>query len=482
MVKGNSDKAKFIDSLIPEPLKPYLKDGRYMCVGGTLFQASAKKSGNGYELDFIEISKDYLKETQDSNYPKDVYYSYSYDSDTPMPCNIRGQFEFVANGTLWNAYNYPPHDYIDVVGEDELAIKCKNTMQLFEHIYRDDLTLGLDYATVEFMNPEQKLPVQVLFSKDNKTAKSTILNQRKWMYGSNGTVIDSATFEDKFNSPVIGKNFVGIDEGKLKNEDSMEKIKMRVTSATIQFRAMRKSAKEVPNFSKWFLATNKENFAKLDEEDSRFWIIQCYKLDSAYDPKFEDKLKAEVPYWIGFLKRRWENRFDESVTGKFKMNNPKSKDRLWFLEKQYTTNTLARVKRFSKSKACKELVGEIIEWFQHYNNGVSTAEYKVEIKTAYATAKILRTFLTDLDNRISAVDIKRILENEVGLSVCMDDGGIIENKTFPYYFIEQVAPAVPTDRKRNVFKLEYEKLVKFFDGEDFSTDILVDAEQQTIKH
>lgn len=487
MAKGNSEKKEFLDNLIPPPLFDYLKNKRYMSIGHVIHQATAKPYGDGYMLDFIKVPKEFLKEINkvpkkgDGGFVQDIYVNYNYDTDLPMPWNLQEDFQFVVKGTIWNSYNYPPNKHKEVSTEDELRKRCPATLQLFEHIYRDDLMLGLDYATVEFMNPTQKLPAQILFSVENKTAKSTILNQRKFLYGSNGEVIDSTTFDDKFNEIIVGKNFIGIDEGKLKDEMAMEKIKMRITSPTIPYRAMRESARNVPNFGKWFIATNKENFGNISDEDSRFWMIQCYKLDVEYDPKFDSKLMAEVPYWIGFLKYRWEHRLDAEVAGLMKMESPKSKDRLWFSEDHYTTDILRKVKRFNKSPRCKEFLDELIDWFQNYNNKME-ANNLPTIKFVEGTASLFRDNLPRLNKLISATDIKRMLEIELGFNVEMKDGVILQLTFVNRFYEDQFSSKAHTDRKRNVFKIYYSDIVKIRDGEDINDLEKKEPEQIEINH
>jgi len=501
MAKGNSGKQEFIDFLIPEPLESFLKDKRYMSIGHVIHQATAEPYGDGYMLDFIEVQKEFLKDIKrkpgkkgangvvgratDQGYVSDIYKNYNYDKALPIPWNLRENFPFVIKGTIWNSYNYPPNSYKLVKSDAELKKKCPATLQLFNHIYRGSLMLGLDYATVEFMFPTQKLPVQVLFSKENKTAKSTILNQRKWMYGSNGSIIGSATFDDKFNEPISGKNFIGIDEGKLKDEGAMEKIKMLVTSPTMQLRAMRQASKEVPNFSKWFIATNKEKFAMIHPEDSRFWMIQCYPLSGDYDSKFESRLKAEIPHWIGFLKYRWDNRMSKEVSGMMKMETPESLDRLWFDEMSYTTDILKRLKRFNKTKHCKEILTVLVDWFEDRKR-VLDANGLGDINEIEATATDIKDKFFLTNRNIAAHDIKRILEDELGLAVDMKDGKVY-NKFYDDYLkhVDIIDTKVHRPRKRNVFKLRYNDLGQWLDGVEVNTDGEIapeDGKQTEIKH
>ena len=68
-----------------------------------------------------------------------------------------------------------------------------------------------------------------------------------------------------------------------------------------------------------------EIFAILDAEDSRFWVMRIPKLQSGYDPDFKQKLRDEIPFFIGFLKHRWGVRGSSSERGLVKMATPNNK-------------------------------------------------------------------------------------------------------------------------------------------------------------
>lgn len=436
-----SAKRKLIDKHIPQSLLKHLKDGKFISVGSVIYKVTVKPDisrrmdfgEKHYYVDFIELPKETVKDmTGNSRYPVDLYQNFNCDYEYPVPCNIQEDYEFVIDSVMWNSYQYPPRSYKEIKDEADLESKCPTTLKLYRHIYSDKLDLGLDLATVEFMNPTQPLPVQVLYSRENNTGKSTILYHRAMLYGRNSAIVDSGTFDDQFNAPVVGKNFIGIDEGKLKEDASLEKLKAMVTNPTIQYRAMRKASITVPNFGKWAIATNKFNWAKLDSKDSRFWVNKVPVIEGGYDKDFEVKLYREVEHWIGFLKKRWELRGQDDVTGLFRMRYPKKESRLWFAEDVYTTHALLETKINSRSINAKTFLDEIIEWFQNYNDGKPEVD---QIKKMYVTTKSLRDNLHKLPPAITTPIIKNILEHDLEIQVEMNTTGMAHaNKRYTDYF------------------------------------------------
>lgn len=466
-------KEKLIDSLLNETpyLKKFLKDGRYMSIGANIYKATAQLStirGEGgvrkYFIHFVEVGKDFVKDIRGAEFVKEIYKKYNYDYEYPVPCNLRDKFEFVVDGVIWNSYKCPVYIEKEPIDENDLEQKCPKTLQLFRHIYQENFQLALDYMVVEFMYPTHPLPVQVLYSRENNTGKSTVLFHRREVYGKNAIVIDSGTFEDKFNAPISFKNFIGIDEGKLRGENSMEKIKSLVTSPTIQYRAMRKAAIEIPNFSKWAIATNKDNFAKLDLEDSRFWVIKVPLLKTEYEPDFMYQLKKEIPYWIGFLKKRWENRFKGE--GIFRMRTPRPLSRLWFLEDQYSTDELAKMKRASRSIASKNFLEDILEWFDKYNE----ANYDRKKYTILANVKQLKDQFYKYDNKINTTVLQNILERDLVLKIKINSKGKPLNCYYENVF--DTTPIHTKIRRRNVYELNYFDLIYMRDGIDVRKETL----------
>ena len=473
-------KDDIILKLIPEKLKPYLYDGLYMSIGDIIYKATAKTNGEKrqdgsriYYLDFIEVTKDLTNKVKSSKSVLDIYRKFNCDYEYPVPCNLPSEYEFVIDGIIWNTYNYPHFNPTDRIKDDlDLEEFCPNTLQLFRHIYGDQIQMGIDYMVVEFMFPAHPLPMQVLYSRENNTGKTTLIEFKKEVYGKNATIITSDVFEDKFNSPIANKNYVGIDEGKMKDERSMEKIKNLITSSMIQHRAMRKSAEEKPNFAKWAIATNKDNFAKLDMEDSRFWVLKIPKISSGYDPHFKELLKKEIPDWIGFLCRRWINRFNGK--GMFKMETPEPLSRLWLEEKQYSTLELAKIKRSSLSLNAKDILEGIKDWFEKKNNNLEKNDTGVVY--FYATATDIKENLFRQDHKLSPSIIKYVLEVDLRIQVEKNEVGRVKKIAYVDY-LGEINGYYQTVRRTNVYLIEYRKILDIMFGEG-NYDLPEDAERK----
>jgi len=479
------DKEGLINKYLPSDLASYLKNGRYMSIGHIIYKATVKLSSmrndnntkRDYYVDFIEVPKEFVKDvTGQSDFVKDIYQHYNYDYEYPIPCNMKSQYDFVIDGLIWNSYMCPVQVGKPVKNDLDLEKKCPTTLKLFRHIYGDSLMMAIDYMTVEFMNPVQPLPVQVLFSRENNTGKTTVLSHRRLIYGRNATIIDSGTFDEKFNAPVVGKNFVGIDEGKLKEEASVEKLKAMVTNPTVQFRAMRKSAVEVPNFGKWAIATNKFNWAKLDKEDSRFWVIKVPVIEDQYDPTFERKLEAEIPHWIGFLEQRWKIREDRSQPESLmKMRFWKKLSRLWLLEKEYSTSALEDTKRASRSLDAKSFLDEIIEWFEKRNQSLGEPD---KIRQMYTIPKLLRDNLHMLHQRITTPVIKNILEHDLSIKPEMNKAQTgLANFRFTNFFDDHRSKI----QRTGVYLLNYDDLVFMRDGIKVSEAETIEEDEDSMK-
>lgn len=443
----------------------------------TMYKATVKvKAGitRDYTLDFQVIGKDNLKDVVGKDAVSTILKEYNYDYDEPIPCNLRDKFEFVVDGVVWNTYKYPVWEPEKVESESEFLEKCKYTASMFKHVYGEQMDLAMDYLTVEFMNPIQPLPIQILYSSENETGKTTILNHRNWIYGKNSVIIDSATFDDKFNGLVVGKNVVGIDEGKLKDAAAMEKIKMRVTAKTIPFRAMRKTAVEIVNFGKYFLTTNRADFAKIEDEDRRFWVIHVPSITKEnFDANFEDKIKSEIPYLIGFIKYRWENRFKTDLPNDLsKMKTPKKVNRLWFHKDQYTTKILEKIVIDSRTFAAKTFLDTIIEWFDKLNSIAQHSTDADKVWEIHANVMQLKNNLFSKDYDIKTTTLRNVLERELGIKVVMNDSGIAtKNQNYKNYievFNGEVEGHVSEIYRRNVYCLKYAELVKLRDGNDYN--------------
>lgn len=233
-------------------------------------------------------------------------------------CNIPENNPDLYRAEIDGCYNlYAPLKHTPKAGSVE------TTMQMLNHVFGDQITLGLDWLTILHRFPTQKLPAIIFANKEQGTGKSTPLYWLHMVYGENATIIGNEDFSDQFNSHWVSKILVGIEEGLVEKKMVKERIKAMITEPTIRMRAMNKNKSEIDNNTHFIMTTNNEdNFMQLDKNERRFWVRHVPKINKElYDPLLLEKLEAEIPAYLDFIGKR------EIVT-------PKTTD-LWFHYSQF---------------------------------------------------------------------------------------------------------------------------------------------------
>jgi hypothetical protein len=212
----------------------------------------------------------------------------------------------------------------------------KATLVFLNHVFGEQLNLGLDYLKVLLMYPMQILPILCLVSTERNTGKTTFLNFLKAIYGDNMTINSNEDFRSNFNAEWAHKLIIGVDETFLDRKEDSERIKSLSTSKYYKIEAKGQDRQEIEFFGKFVLCSNNEdNFILIDAGEIRYWIRRLPLLQ--HDNKnLLDDLKQEIPCFINYLLER-----------PFTTN---SVTRMWFLPEQLITPALKRVKRYNRNK------------------------------------------------------------------------------------------------------------------------------------
>lgn len=228
----------------------------------------------------------------------------------------------------------------------------ENTLIFFNHIFGNQVELGLDYFKLLYEKPSQALPVLCLVSKERSTGKSSFLKYLKEVFGHNMTYLDSHSLSSNFNLDWGNKLLLGMDEAFLQKEEITEKIKYLSTSNKNKIEAKGRERFEVDFFGKFVMCSNKEDsFIKIDSDEIRFWVIKVPKIKTE-DVQFLEKLVNEIPAFLEFIQKR-----------KFASER---KTRMWFTPQQIYTPALKRLVSNNKNSVEKEiahLLFSIIEKF-----------------------------------------------------------------------------------------------------------------------
>lgn len=192
---------------------------------------------------------------------------------------------------------------------------CEATIEFIKHVFGedeitvDDFTikryeLALDYLTILYKHPQQILPILCLVSKERQTGKTTFLKWLKLIFTENLAIVSNQDFENNFNSHWATKLIIGCDETKIEKHIVMEKIKGLSTASSIMKEGKGVDQVSMDFFGKFILLSNNEdNFASIDAEEIRFWIIKVPVIKGR-NVNLLDDLLDEIPAFLHFLSQR----------------------------------------------------------------------------------------------------------------------------------------------------------------------------------
>jgi len=261
-----------------------------------------------------------------------------FEGFTNLPSHTNYQAS-VANH--WNLYYNVAHNPIKGSWEHiEILLK---------HLFQEQYSMILDYITILYRYPKEKLPVVCLVSKQQATGKSTFVYLMKMIFKQNMALISNQDLVGDFNSHWTSKLIVASEETMLEKKDAYEKIKNLSTAKNITRNEKNKSQKEIPCMVHFIFCSNHEDdFIKINDTDSRLWIrkVQTIKQDIK---GFDELLENETPAFVDFIQNR-------------EIEYKKNK-RLWFLPKDFQTDAFRNIVKHSEPGIIKDLRIKIEDHF-----------------------------------------------------------------------------------------------------------------------
>jgi len=310
-----------------------------------------------------------------------------YDAFCNVPCNTES-FEKTPFG-CFNVY-YPLTHVIEEGGWPTINACLKHLFG--ERMLPSGYTsydLILDYYTILYRHPTQALPIVVLFSEARNTGKSTGMWLAEDCFLANYTEITGDILEDHLNDDWATKLVIGIDEGIIEKNKTLQKLKSLSTAHKIKLRGMYAGRKPVPFFGKFWITTNDKNFVKVDKEETRFFINEVPKLTSI-DPDIRQKMQAEVPAFLHFVSTRAVKH--------------KKVSRHWFAPEDLATDIGREIKEHSRGWFEKELITIMTGKFFHYMH-----------HTLYFTHEEVESFFDKKPTRFRSDDIRYQLKEKFGM-------------------------------------------------------------------
>lgn len=219
-----------------------------------------------------------------------------------------------------------------------------------KHTFQEHFDLILDYFSILYRYPRQKLPIILLVSSERGTGKTSFLKLCKKIFGENCTYNDNNTFKSTFNSDWVNSLLVVNDEAALALEEISEKLKNMSTGAEIKMEAKGRDKTPREFFAKFILCSNNElKPIIIGEGETRYWVrkVQPFK---NWINEISDKMTQEIPAFLYHLMNR--------------KISTKNESRMWFDPKLLYTDALAKIIRYSKPRLELEIaiiVNEIIE-------------------------------------------------------------------------------------------------------------------------
>lgn len=291
----------------------------YLRIGTTYYKLSEKPMGGGEKTSvLLKWSRQAIVNDKSRKYADKVP---KYDGFCTIPSHLNFQQTVAGYYNTYHELPFPPDERTEIKDS-----QIKHSLTFMEHIFEDQLELGLDYLKILFENPLQVHPILCLVSNERSTGKSTLLKWLKLIFGFNMTYIKGDTFGSQFNSDWADKLLVAIDEVFFDKREITERLKFLATTNRDKMEAKGMDRVEILFFVKFILCSNNvDNFIQIDQNETRFWVRRIRPLKSE-DPDILNKLKKEIPAFLRYL-----------------LNRPYSthrKTRMWFTPEQIRTKAL----------------------------------------------------------------------------------------------------------------------------------------------
>ena len=315
----------------------------YLRVGTTYYKTIEKPLISG---DKISILVRWNRETIVSDHGKTYVSSVpKFDGFCCIPEHL--EYRQIVQG-FYNIYNEIP--FSPSTDHENLKNAIPFSLNFVEHIFGDQLEMGLDYLKILLQYPTQILPILCLVSKERATGKTTFIKWLKEIFGLNMTYIKGDSFGNQFNSDWAAMLVVAIDEVFFDKKEITERLKYLSTTNKDKLEAKGKDREEIDFFAKFILCSNnEENFIQIDENEIRFWILKINPIKTE-NTEFLNNLISEIPNFLQFL-----------------INRPFStekKTRMWFSADEIRTKALQRLVFKNNNKLESKIIELIYEFFE----------------------------------------------------------------------------------------------------------------------
>lgn len=243
----------------------------------------------------------------------------------------------------WNLYQDIKHQ----ISEGE----WNTTREFLQHIFEEQYEIALDYITLLYKKPSQKLPVLCLVSKEEGTGKSTFIQFLHLIFQSNMAIVASEDIVGSWTSHWVSKLIVASEETFFEKKEALERIKNYSTAELVMRSERFVNQKMIPCIMKFVFCSNHEDdFIRLNSNSSRFWVRKVKPIpQNKMNTELKQLLVQELPAFLHFIVNR-------------EIVHPK-KDRMWFEKSILVTDAFKNVVRNSEPGHIKELRIKLENYF-----------------------------------------------------------------------------------------------------------------------
>ncbi len=317
------------------------------------------------------------------------------------------------HGTYLNQYE--PVNHVPCPGEFPYI------RSFLEHIFGEQIELGLDYLQILYTRPTQMLPILLLVSNERNTGKTTFLRFLKMIFGKNATFNTNEDFRSQFNADWAHRLLVLVDELLLNKMEDTEKIKNLSTAGDYKIEAKGKDRREIEFFAKFVLCSNNEkNPIIIPKEEVRFWVRKINPVEKD-NIRLREQMVREIPHFLYYLLNR-----------KLSTQNT---SRMWFSPVILETPALQKIKKYNTNKIEMEI-----------------ATYCLEIMERLEKDRVLccpADFLDVIRNAGLKTDITQVR------SILKDGWGLYSDKNsdYTFYHIGMDGELFPMKKKGRYFEI-----------------------------
>jgi hypothetical protein len=289
--------------------------------------------------------KRWKKDELTTDYGKDFLRTVKkFDDFTIVPDNINYQ-PIIESGQYIFRNLYNPFEHKPAEG------RFTWSRRLMKHVFGNQLKQGYQYMQCLYLYPKQILPILVLVSRDRSTGKTTFINWLNQIFGANMMQINPEDVTSSFNGIYSRSNIIAIEEAFFEKDTIVEKLKSITTAKYMSVNQKYIDNYKIPFFGKVIIASNKvENFARIDEQEIRFWIRELPTITTE-NAKIEEDLVDEIPAFLHHLTTLPQLDFTQS--------------RMLFKPKELHNENLRAIMKESKPGLYKELILNIQDYFDN---------------------------------------------------------------------------------------------------------------------